>query len=184
MLYICKDQEYDLYDVALLQLHGQRTPRVLLPTASSTMLDISNTRRKLRGRRHGAAADASRHAPVAQHASTEFKWASDRQRQQEQAAPTLSQIRASAGSSAATTLGGDVSAGSIPAAATAVDALSANEFKWISDYVEDAHGESFWCAAVHDASMHELAAVPQTALCVGTCQCRQTRHLQTFMQNR
>jgi hypothetical protein len=100
---------------------------------------------------HGAeypVVNATRHAPSAQHASTEFKWASDRHSQQEQTTLTPSETRTSAGSSVATTLGGHSRAGSITPAATAADALPANEFKWISDYVENAEGEKPSCAAV------------------------------------
>jgi hypothetical protein len=74
----------------------------------------------------------------AQHAVTDFKWASDRHDQRGAAVPASLETINAAASCASAATGGRSNVGN--SAATAADCLAADEFKWISDYVEDAAG--------------------------------------------
>lgn len=80
-------------------------------------------------------------ASPAQHAVTEFKWASGRYKEQARAVPASFGNRTASDLITATTAGSLSRAGSNPsAAATPADSLTANGFKWISDYVDDSEG--------------------------------------------
>jgi hypothetical protein len=108
-------------------------------------------RRKIRARRNvrPAIPDAGAlqlPASPAQHAVTEFKWASDRHSQPVGTVPASSANRTNTGPLAASTPDRHSRAGSNQsAAATAADFSGANEFKWISDYVDDADGALSRC---------------------------------------
>ncbi|KAF6262065.1 hypothetical protein COO60DRAFT_688977 [Scenedesmus sp. NREL 46B-D3] len=125
----------------LVLLHSQCCCLTAAVRLQQLWMDFSGGRRKLRGRRHGLAAPVDalgQPAYPAQHAVTEFKWASDRHDRQQDAALASKPSWTAAGALAATTLNGQSRGGSTPS--TATDALAANEFKWISDYVDDADG--------------------------------------------